>query len=147
MFYKDFLTLNGKDFKGRTLENIWSFSDKEIEEIHDFIQIVFPLNKPSQSAFHGYYLDNQDLVNEIKNNKKAITNIIRSSEWFFSFLKRNTYWNAPYDHNQLRITRVIECLRLLVSDEAADNFHKNVLELIQNNNRVSARTLNFWKNA
>ena len=135
MFYKDFLTLNGKDFKGRTLENIWSFSDKEIEEIHDFIQIVFPLNKPSQSAFHGYYLDNQDLVNEIKNNKKAITNIIKSSEWFFSFLKRNTYWNAPYDHNQLRITRVIECLRLLVSDEAADNFHKNVLELIQNNNR------------
>tara|TARA_B100000242_G_C42919702_1_gene426425 strand:- start:83 stop:526 length:444 start_codon:yes stop_codon:yes gene_type:complete len=147
VFYKDFLTLNGKDFKGRTLENIWSFSDKEIEEIHDFIQIVFPLNKPSQSAFHGYYLDNQDLVNEIKNNKKAITNIIKSSEWFFSFLKRNTYWNAPYDHNQLRITRVIECLRLLVSDEAADNFHKNVLELIQNNNRVSARTLNFWKNA
>ena len=65
----------------------------------------------------------------------------------FLFLKRNTYWNAPYDHNQLRITRVIECLRLLVSDEAADNFHKNVLELIQNNNRVSARTLNFWKNA
>lgn len=147
MFYKDFLTFNGKDFKGRTLENIWSFSDKEIEEIHDFIQIVFPLNKPSQSAFHGYYLDNQDLVNEIKNNKKAIANIIKSSEWFFSFLKRNTYWNAPYDHNQLRITRVIECLRLLVSDEAADNFHKNVLELIQNNNRVSARTLNFWKNA
>ena len=86
-------------------------------------------------------------MNEIKNNKKAITNIIKSSEWFFSFLKRNTYWNAPYDHNQLRITRVIECLRLLVSDEAADNFHKNVLELIQNNNRVSARTLNFWKNA
>tara|TARA_A100001015_G_scaffold227967_1_gene257565 strand:- start:874 stop:1317 length:444 start_codon:yes stop_codon:yes gene_type:complete len=147
VFYKDFLTLNGKDFKGRTLENIWSFSDKETEEIHDFIQIVFPLNKPSQSAFHGYYLDNRDLVNEIKNNKKAITNIIKSSEWFFSFLKRNTYWNAPYDHNQLRITRVIECLRLLVSDEAADNFHKNVLELIQNNNRVSARTLNFWKNA
>ena len=147
MCFTRFRILIGKDFKGRTLENIWSFSDKEIEEIHDFIQIVFPLNKPSQSAFHGYYLDNQDLVNEIKNNKKAITNIIKSSEWFFSFLKRNTYWNAPYDHNQLRITRVIECLRLLVSDEAADNFHKNVLELIQNNNRVSARTLNFWKNA
>jgi len=147
VIYEDFLTLKGKDFKGRTLENIWSFTDKEIEQYHDFIQIVFPLNKPSQSAFHGYYLDNQDLVNEIKNNKKATTNIIKSSEWFLSFLKRNTYWNAPYDHNQLRITRVIECLRLLVSDEAADNFYKNVLELIQNNNRVSVRTLNFWKNA
>ena len=147
MIYEDFLTLKGKDFKGRNLENIWSFTDKEIEQYHDFIQIVFPLNKPSQSAFHGYYLDSQDLVDQIKSNKKAITNIIKSSEWFLSFLTRNTYWNAPYDHNQLRITRVIECLRLLVSDEQADNFYNNVLELIRNNNHVSTKTLNYWKNA
>ena len=32
MIYEDFLTLKGKDFKGRTLDDIWSFSDKEIEE-------------------------------------------------------------------------------------------------------------------
>ena len=57
------------------------------------------------------------------------------------------YWNARHDHNQLRITRVIECLRLLVSDEEADNFYNNVLQLIKNNNQVNMRTLNFWKNA
>ena len=57
------------------------------------------------------------------------------------------YWNAKLDHNQLRITRVIECLRLLVSDEEADNFYNNVLELIKDNNQVSKKTLNFWKNA
>ena len=33
MIYEEFLTLKGKDFKGRTLEDIWSFSDKEIEEV------------------------------------------------------------------------------------------------------------------
>ena len=57
------------------------------------------------------------------------------------------HWNAKLDHNQLRITRVIECLRLLVSDEEADNFYNNVLELIKDNNQVSKKTLNFWKNA
>ena len=57
------------------------------------------------------------------------------------------YWNTKLDHNQLRITRVIECLRLLVSDEEADNFYNNVLELIKDNNQVSKKTLNFWKNA
>ena len=57
------------------------------------------------------------------------------------------YWNTKLDHNQLRITRVIECLRLLVSDEEADNFYNNVLELIKDNNQVNKRTLNFWKNA
>ena len=147
MIYEKFLTLKGKDFKGRTLNDIWSFSDKEIEENHDFIQIIFPLNKPSQSVFHGYYLDSQELVNQIKNNKEATKNIIKSSKWFISFLERNTYWNSYHDHNQLRITRVIECLILLVSDKEADNFYNNVLELIKNNNQVNVTTLNFWANA
>ena len=147
MNFEDFLTLRGKDFKGRSLQDIWSFSDSEIERRHDFIQVVFPLNKPNQAVFHGYYLDNQDLVIQIKSNKEVATNILKSSSWFFAFLERNMYWNTKLDHNQLRITRVIECLRLLVSDEEADNFYNNVLELIKDNNEVNKRTLNFWKNA
>ena len=147
MNFEEFLTHRGKDFKDRTLQDIWSYSDKEIERRHDFIQVIFPLNKPSQAVSHGYYLDTQDLVNQIKTNKEAVTNILRSSQWFFSFLERNMYWNTRHDHNQLRITRVIECLRLLVSDEEADNFYNNVLELIEDNNQVNTRTLNFWSNA
>ena len=147
MNFEEFLTHRGKDFKERTLQDIWSYSDKEIERRHDFIQVIFPLNKPSQAVSHGYYLDSKDLVNQIKTNKEAVTNISRSSQWFFSFLERNMYWNTRHDHNQLRITRVIECLRLLVSDEEADNFYNNVLELIEDNNQVNTRTLNFWSNA
>ena len=147
MNFEKFLTHRGKDFKERTLQDIWSYSDKEIERRHDFIQVIFPLNKPSQAVSHGYYLDSKELVNQIKTNKEAVTNISKSSQWFFSFLERNMYWNTRHDHNQLRITRVIECLRLLVSDEEADNFYNNVLELIEDNNQVNTRTLNFWSNA
>ena len=147
MNFEKFLTHRGKDFKERTLQDIWSYSDTEIERRHDFIQAIFPLNKPSQAVFHGYYLDSQDLVNQIKTNKDAVINISKSSKWFYSFLERNRYWNTRHDHNQLRITRVIECLRLLVSDEEADNFYNNVLELIEDNNQVNTRTLNFWSNA
>ncbi len=147
MNFEEFLTHRGTDFRDRTLQDIWSYSDTEIERRHDFIQVIFPLNKPSQAVSHGYYLDTQDLVNQIKTNKEAVTNISRSSQWFFSFLERNMYWNTRHDHNQLRITRVIECLRLLVSDEEADNFYNNVLELIEDNNQVNTRTLNFWSNA
>ena len=147
MNFEEFLTHKGKDFKERTLQDIWSYSDTEIERRHDFIQVIFPLNKPIQAVFHGYYLDSQDLVNQIKTNKDAVINISKSSQWFYSFLERNRYWNTRHDHNQLRITRVIECLRLLVSDEEADNFYNNVLELIEDNNQVNTRTLNFWSNA
>ena len=147
MNFEEFLTHRGKDFKERTLQDIWSYSDTEIERRHDFIQVIFPLNKPSQAVSHGYYLDSQDLVHQIKSNKDAVINISKSSQWFYSFLERNKYWNTRHDHNQLRITRVIECLRLLVSDEEADNFYNNVLELIKDNNQVNTRTLNFWSNA
>ena len=147
MIFEDFLTLKGKDFKGRSHEDIWSFSDEEIENYHDFIQVVFPLNKASHAVFHGYYLASTELVQQIRNNKEAANNIIKSSHWFISFLKRNMYWNVYSNHNQWRITRVIECLRLLVSDEEADNFYKNVLELLKDNNRVNMKTLDFWRNA
>ena len=147
MNFEEFLTHRGKDFKERTLQDIWSYSDTEIERKHYFIQVILPLNKPSQAVFHGYYLDSQDLVNQIKTNKDAVINISKSSQWFYSFLERNRYWNTRHDHNQLRITRVIECLRLLVSDEEADNFYNNVLELIEDNYQINTRTLNFWSNA
>ena len=148
MDYLDFLSNGGVDFKGRTLEMIWSFTDEQIESIHDFVQIIFPLDKPSESTFHGYYLSSQEIINKIKGNQAAKENILKSSKWYFSFLKRNIWlWNRKYDHNQLRITRVIECLRLLVSDEEADKFYENVLKIIEDDNRINETSLNFWNKA
>ena len=148
MDFLNFLLKEGKDFKGRTLESIWSFSDEDIERTHDFIQILFPLNKPSESAFHGYYLDSEDLIEQIRSNSIARENILKSSNWYLSFLTRNVWlWNRNYDHNQLRITRVIECLRLLISEDEADKFYDDVLKIIKDNNKVNQTSLNFWKNA
>lgn len=148
MDFLDFLSKEGNDFKGRTLKLIWSFSDEDIGGMHDFIQIIFPLNKVSESVFHGHYLDSEDLVEQIRENLIAKENILKSSKWYFSYLKRNIWlWNRNYDHNQKRITRVIECLRLLVSNEEADKFYDNVMEIIKDNNKVSNRTLNFWEKA
>ncbi len=147
MNYEKFLTNEEKDFKGRFLEEIWNFSDQEIESTHDFIQIVFPLNKASRSVFHGHYLDSANLIKNIKQNTKIKENIIKSSEWFLSFLKRNNYWNRKHNHNHLRITRVIESLRLLVSDKEANKFYQSVLELVESNNVINKITLDFWKNS
>ena len=146
MNFKNFLLGKESDFKGRTIQEIWDFSDIQIERNHDFIQLVFPLNKKSQNVFHGYYLDNENLINELKESPQIRENIMKSSFWFLSFLKRNTHWKSKYDHNQLRITRVIECLRLLVGDNEADNFYQSVLALCPNS-IVNKTTLEFWKNA
>ena len=145
MNFKNFLLGIEPDFKGRTIQEIWDFSDIQIEGNHDFIQLIFPLNKKSQNVFHGYYLDNEDLINELKESHQIRENIIKSSSWFLSFLKRNEHWKSKYDHNQLRITRVIECLRLLVGDDEADNFYQSVVGLSLDSN-INKTTLEFWKN-
>ena len=108
MDFERFLTGEGSDFLGRNLQDIWDFSDEEIEQTHDFVQVVFPINKPSRAVSHGFYLDSEALIEQIKNNPEAKENILKSAKWFLSFLARNTYWNQKYNHNQLRITRVIE---------------------------------------
>ena len=147
MNFKTFLLAEEPDFKGRMIQDIWNFSDEEIESQHDFIQIIFPLNKKSQSVFHGHYLENEEIIKSLKNDEQIKQAIIKSSSWFLSFLKRNCYWNNRHDHNHLRITRVIESLRLIVSNEEADKFHKSILEIIKGNNKINNRTLEFWKNA
>jgi hypothetical protein len=71
MDFITFLTCEGKDFLGRNLQDIWGFSDEEIEQTHDFVQVVFPINKPSRAVSHGFYLDSETLVEQIKNNPEA----------------------------------------------------------------------------
>ena len=147
MDFEKFLTNQGPDFKGRALDEIWAYSDNEIESTHDFVQIVFPTNKPSQATFNKLYLDNEILIENLKNNSAVTNNLKKSASWYLSFLERNDTWQKGYDHNQLRITRVIESLRLLVSDEAADEFYKDILRLVKDPTILSQTTLKFWEEA
>ena len=147
MDFEKFLTNQDPDFKGRFLKEIWAYSDNEIESTHDFVQIVFPTNKPSQATFNKLYLDNEILIEKLKNSSEVTENIMKSASWFLSFLSRNDSWQKGYDHNQLRITRVIESLRLLVSDEAADEFYKAILRLVKDPTILNPTTLKFWEEA
>ena len=72
---------------------------------------------------------------------------MNSASWYLSFLGRNDTWLKGYDHNQLRITRVIESLRLLVSDEAADEFLKAILRLVKDPAILNPSTIKFWEEA
>ena len=109
--------------------------------------MIFPLNEESRASFHGYYLRHDLLVGQIRSNELAKTNIVKSAEWFLKFLERNSNWKAVYNHNHLRITRIIKCLRLLVSDQEADKFYNDVLHLLGDYNKINEVTLDYWKNA
>jgi len=142
-----FLKDQEPDFNVRFLSDIWNFRDIDIERNHDFIQILFPLEIRSNNASHHYYIDSPQLLSALINDDLVRENIIKSSKWFLKFLSRNDHWKTSQNHNHLRITRIIKCLRLIISDEEADNFYDEVLEILGNNNLINKKTLEFWAEA
>ena len=51
----------------------------QIDGNHDFIQLIFPTNKPSRNSFHGYYLDNELLIEQLRNNAVVKENLMKSA--------------------------------------------------------------------
>ena len=141
--------LEGKtpDHQGRLLFMLWKQTDDDAENTHDYIQWMFPLNEPSQAVNGAPVLNDFD-IDEIRENQLAIENLEESALWFLGFLKRNNHWIVNYDHNHLRITRVIKSLRLLTGDLVADEFRNKVSELAGDNlTLVDRKARNFWARA
>jgi hypothetical protein len=119
-------------------------TDHEAETNHDYIQWLFPLDEPSRSVNGAPVLAELD-IDEIRQSSLAQANLAKSARWFLGFLERNNHWITKYNHNHLRITRVIKSLRLLASDKAADEFRDKVLVLAGDNlNLVDQKARGFW---
>ena len=141
--------LEGKtpDHRGRILAMLLQQTDHQAETTHDYIQWLFPLDEPSRSVNGAPVLTELDM-DEIRGSSLAQANLARSARWFLGFLERNNHWITKYNHNHLRITRVIKSLRLLASDEAADEFRDKVLALAGDNlNLVDQKARGFWRSA
>ena len=141
--------LEGKtpDHRGRMLSMLWKQTDDDAENNHDYIQWMFPLDEPSQAVNGAPVLNDFD-IDEIRENQLVTENLEESVRWFLGFLERNDHWITEYDHNHLRITRVIKSLRLLASDEAADEFRDKVIVLAGDNlNLVDEEARDFWNSA
>ncbi|MDB0014516.1 opioid growth factor receptor-related protein [Alphaproteobacteria bacterium] len=141
--------LEGKtpDHRGRILAMLLQQTDYQAEATHDYIQWMFPLDEPSRSV-NGVPLLTELEIDEIRQSSLAQANLGESARWFIGFLERNDHWITKYNHNHLRITRVIRSLRLLASDMAADEFRDKVLALAGDNlNLVDQKARGFWTNS
>ena len=141
--------LEGKtpDHKGRVLAILLQQTDDDTENNHDYIQWLFPLDEPSRSVMGAPVINELD-IEDIRHSELAQQNLVKSASWFLGFLERNDHWITKYDHNHLRITRVIKSLRLLASDEAADEFRDKMLRLAGDKlNLIDQKARDFWATA
>ena len=142
-----FLEGKAPDHRGRILAMLLQQTDHQAETTHDYIQWLFPLNEPSRSVNGAPVLTELE-IDEIRQISLAQANLAKSARWFLGFLERNDHWIIKYNHNHLRITRVIKSLRLLASDKAADEFKNIVFEYLGDDlNLIDPKARSFWNSA
>lgn len=117
------------DSEGRFLNDIWAWGDGELEEVHDFIQWLFPLPEPSPLNPNAPLLAEDDTA-VFREDQLLQAYLRKSFERILTFLEltmdqkgkvveRSNFmarargvWAYP-NPNWLRITRILRSLRLL----------------------------------
>jgi len=142
-----FLAGTGRDGRGRLAADVLGFSDERLEEVHDYIQWLFPL--PTRSAAQpGSPVLTQAEIDAIRADKAALDTLGKATERMLRFYRDTHWWLTGYDHNHLRITRIIHSLRILAGPNEARRFHAAILALNDAaGSPVNARSRTFWSDA
>jgi hypothetical protein len=151
-FYRD----GEADVHGRTLLELQQLNDWAFEMCHDHIQWLFPLHE--ESSYRECEVLTEGDVKQLRDSASAKANMNVSLARFRLFLglpsapgepfeqSKVSQWCTPYNHNLLRITRVIRSARLFGLEAEALTFYADVRSVARED-RVGATTLRYWKKA
>ena len=143
--------IRAKDPSGRDLDDILTYSDNQISRKHDFIQYLFPLPEESMvnpwaplitKEVYEAFRDREELRSEL------LQAFLRMLEFYGftlstsesdgekkliipaqNFNEQSKYsWRRPMDHNHLRLTRIIRCMRVLSCEKEAQALYHALLE-------------------
>lgn len=168
----DFYTGEGTDAEGRYLEETLAWSHAKIEYAHDAIQWWFPLPKPSNFNPDAPILTNED-IKLWTVNPLLTENLLRSFRVYLDFLglefcQKLQFLQFPLpdkvekavhfkedlfkypNHNWLRITRVIRCLKTIGTPSlvaATDAFFECLYKLHNEEKLVSENAFAYWERA
>jgi hypothetical protein len=162
-----FYSGSGRDEGGRTLRDVRSMSEEQLESSHDYVQWLFPLLERSRAVPSAPVMDqngaaafraNPALRRELR---ESLFRMLRfyglearegTDEWQIergpAFRERSRVWLSPGNHNFLRLTRIMKSLVLLGEGELARAL-LGCLEGIHDENAgvIGATTLAFWRDA
>ncbi len=160
----EFYSGRAPDHAGRFLHEIRQWPDDRLEDIHDFIQWLFPLTEPSMVNASTPVLDLetiQTFASETSLRQNLKQSFLRMLRFYglemqsgdtirkaSNFAERSRNWLRPGNHNHLRITRILKSLTLLGLNTEAAAFLK-CLETIyaEAPGKISAISMEFWRKA
>lgn len=135
------------DYKGRFLDEILDYSPTELESVHDYIQVIFPLKETSFFNPDACLITDDD-IDKINNSSFAKAGAYRAIYTMLFYYMEQSDWATHYNHNLLRITRMIKFIHLIFGTSNAKDILKCImLRCKQLNFQPNKKTLEFWNMA
>lgn len=154
-----YLKNQGTDNHDRYLSDIWQFDNFQLEYTHNYMQWMFPSDIPSQNMRHSPVLTPAErevcMADEtIQQNFLKSLNIILD---FLGIVQQGEYfalnensadkyqvWLTKYNHNHLRLSRLMRSLALLGQRKSAENLQTFVIRVARDSGKVSDETISKW---
>lgn len=148
-----FLEGKTEDYKGRTFTSMLEWTNDQLEYCHDQVQWMFPLHEESKHA-NTYPIVDKDVVEKTKNSLEVRNNLRLAKDRFERFYGFGPYedrdiqrkWCKDHNHNLLRVTRILRCLRLFGLEDEAFDFYRKAYAVGQRLG-ISNITLDYWDKA
>ena len=153
------------DIEGRTIQQIWAWNFEELECIDNYIQWLFPLSEKSHFNPDAPIVD-ESVIEAFTNNPLLRQNLLRSLSVMLNFyglkidkdrqdkvvveraseyLTRKEEWVQIFDHNYLRITRILKCLMIFDLTEEAQSLYNCLSNIYQENKeQIGRETFQYW---
>jgi Opioid growth factor receptor (OGFr) conserved region len=152
------------DNRGRLLRELWAWNDAQLEQVHDFIQWMFPLPEPSAYNASAPLLTSEDEA-AFHREPALKANLLKSSVRILRFLglslaedgsvqegpnfgeRQGDIWSEP-NHNWLRVTRILRSLRLLGLESVSLALYRRLQEMYQSRRfPIRDDTFRYWTEA
>lgn len=152
------------DAKGRTIDELWTWSNQQLEESHDFVQWLFPLRNRSNFGADAPLLEDGD-VNAFLVNEDLRTSLLKSLDLMLRFYglrragqrieqtddwpERSTRWLTTGNHNFMRITRILKSLSILGLGEHAAALFDELQRVFESGHAdvIGSETYKHWSDA
>ena len=161
-----FYRAEGRDARGRQLEEILDWDDGRLEAVHDYIQWLFPLDEPSRFNFDAPLVTAADRE-AFQDDPRLAANLRRAFERMLAFYglrleqagaaprvargdrwaERAPAWLHPGNHNLLRLTRIMKSLTLLGIPELGRALYEGLASDPEVRESVTRETLRYWRDA
>jgi hypothetical protein len=157
----------GTDGSGRLLAEILQFDDARLEQVHDYIQWLFPLRDRSGANPFAPTLSEDDVAAfqaRVELRVALCQGLLRMLRFYglsfdgtaitpnADFAFRSDDWLYPGNHNHLRLTRIMLSLRTLGLERESQALFGCLARIYDDaalggRDRITAETFRYWEAA